>query len=83
MKTTERKVLVKEIQEELKSSGGIILDRGQTSKFKKGTVLSVGDVVKNVKEGDVVHYDGYRASDIIYKGDTLKVLEYGDIVIVE
>jgi len=35
MKTTERKVLVKEIHEELKSSGGIILDRGQTSKLRK------------------------------------------------
>ena len=50
----------------------------------KGFLLKrFGDEVKNVIEGDIVHYDGHRASRIDLDGDYLFVCQYEDIVIVE
>jgi len=83
MKATEYNVIIKEIIENKQSSGGIFLGDTKDVKFKRGEVLAVGDKVKNVVEGDIVHYDGYRASDIDYKGDRLQVLTYELVVIVE
>lgn len=83
MKATFRNVIIKEIIEDAISNGGIILGNTKDVKFKKGIVQAIGDEVKNVIEGDIVHYDGYRASRIDLDGDYLFVCQYEDIVIVE
>lgn len=83
MKATEYNVIIEEIIETKTSEGGIILGDTKDVKFKRGKVLAVGDKVKNVVDGDIVHYDGYRASIIDYKGKKLQVLTYDLVVIVE
>lgn len=83
MKATEYNLIIKEIIETKESKGGIIMGNTRDVKFKRGEVLAVGDKVANVDVGNVVHYDGYRASDIDYKGERLQVLTYDLVVIVE
>lgn len=83
MKATEYNLIIKEIKETKESKGGIVIGNTRDVKFKKGEVLAIGDKVANVNKGDVVHYDGYRASDIDYKGERLQVLTYDLVVIVE
>ncbi len=83
MKATEYNVIIEEIIEPKTSEGGILLGDTKDVKFKKGKVLAVGNKVENVNIGDTVHYDGYRASIIDYKGKKLQVLTYELIVIVE
>lgn len=83
MKATEYNVIIKEIIESKVSKGGIVMGNTKDVKFKRGEVLAVGDKVKNVNKGDIVHYDGYRASPIDYEGGKLQVLTYELIVIVE
>lgn len=83
MKATEYNVIIKEIKEGKVSKGGIHMGKTKDVKFKRGEVLAVGDKVANVDVGNVVHYDGYRASGLDYKGERLQVLTYDLVVIVE
>lgn len=83
MKCTGFNTIIKEIPEEAVSTGGIFLGETKDVKYKRGTVIAFGDQTKNVSVDDIVWFDGYRASDITYKGDYFKVLRYEDIVIIE
>lgn len=83
MKVVLSNILVKEIKEDLKSSGGIILGSGQDIKFHRGVIEAVGENIDKVKPGDVIHFDRHRIYPINYKGEEYLVMNYENIVIVE
>lgn len=83
MKCTGYNVIMKEIVEDAVSSGGIFLGETKDVKYKRGEVIAFGDLTKNVCVGDIVWFDGYRSSDITYKGEYYKILRYEDVVIIE
>ena len=70
-------------EEQQKVSGLILTDQTDSNRFKKANVISVGNLVEVVKEGDVVYYDRFAGNDIAYNDDLFKVIRYTDIVIVE
>jgi co-chaperonin GroES (HSP10) len=83
MKVVLSNILVKEIKEDVKSSGGIILGDGSDIKFRKGVIKSVGENIDKVKPGDVIHFDRHRIYPINYEGEEFLVMNYENIVIVE
>lgn len=77
-------VVLREIKEEKENSYGLTVTADtKNEKFKRGVVLSAGELCEGIKEGNTVVYDMHRSNKITYKGEVLVLAEYGAIVIVE
>jgi len=78
-------VIVDRIKEEPKKVSGLLLtdDTDQDNRYKKANIISVGNDVPIVKNGDVVYYDKHAGHDIGYNNEMYRVIRARDIVIVE
>lgn len=74
-------VIVRPIQEDDTSEGGIIIVEDAKEKPTKGTVLAVGPNVVGPKVEQTVIYKKYAGTDIkVGKDDEVKVLKEKDIL---
>ena len=77
-------VLLKAIEEEQVSSGGIIIPDTAKEKPLAGKVIAVGpgtsDVKMEVKVGDQVLYGKYAGTEITIDGKDLLIMKQGDIL---
>jgi co-chaperonin GroES (HSP10) len=78
-------VIVDKIKEGPKKVSGLILTdkTDETNRYKKATIISVGNLVEIVTRGDVIYYDGVAGHDISYNNDMYRVIRARDIVLVE
>ena len=85
------RVIVKRLEEEKKSAGGILIPDAATEKPQKGEVVAVGpgrvmDDGKlrpcDVKKGDIVLFGKYSGSEVKLDGEELVVMKEDDIVAV-
>jgi len=78
-------VVVEKIKEAPKKVGGLELTESQNSdiRYLKAKVISVGNLVEVLKEGDVVYYDKHNGHGIQWKDKLYHVLKLADIVLVE
>ena len=85
MKAINDYVIVDIIKEGPKKVGGFILtdETDETNRYRKATIISVGNLVEIVKKNDIIYYDGVAGHDISYKDDMYRVIRARDIVIVE
>ena len=85
------RVIVKRIEEERKSAGGIVIPDTAAEKPDQGEVLAVGPGKKNedgkvtpvdLKVGDRVLFGKYSGQTVKVKGDELLVMREEDIMAV-
>jgi chaperonin GroES len=85
------KVVVKRLESEAKTAGGIVLPDSAKEKPQQGRVLSVGDgrLLKDgtrseiqVQEGDRVLFTTWAGTEIKVAGDELLILREEDILAV-
>ena len=59
-------VIVDIIKEGPKKVGGLILtdETDETNRYKKASIISVGNLVEVVKTGDTIYYDAFAGHDI-------------------
>ena len=78
-------VIIDKIKEGPKKVGGLILTdkTDESNRYKKATIISVGNLVDVVKKGDKIYYDAIAGHDISYNDDMYRVIRARDIVIVE
>ena len=85
------RVVVKRIEEEPKTKGGIVLPDTAKEKPQKGKVIAVGTgrVLKNgqrvpleVKEGDIVVFAKYGGTEIEIDGEEYVILSERDLLAV-
>jgi chaperonin GroES len=85
------RVIVKRLEEEKKSAGGIIIPDNATEKPIRGKIMAVGpgkandkgDLGKmNVKKGDVVLFGKYSGTEVKVDGEELVVMREDDIMAV-
>lgn len=85
------RVVVKRIEEEPKTKGGIVLPDTAKEKPQKGKVIAVGTgrVLENgqkvpleVKEGDIVVFAKYRGTEIEIDGEEYVILSEEDLLAV-
>ena len=78
-------VIVDKIKEGPKKVGGLILtdETDETNRYRKANIISVGNLVEGVKNGDIIFYDGVAGHDIAYNNDMYRVIRMRDIVLVE
>jgi chaperonin GroES len=89
VKPLDDRVVVKPMDAEEKTAGGIVLPDTAKEKPQKGTVMAVGpgkllDSGKRsqvaVKKGDVVLYGKYAGSDFKLDGEEYKILHETDLL---
>lgn len=78
-------LVIKKIKEAPKKVGGLELTEKQNSdvRYLRATVISVGDKVPHIKEGDVVRYDKHAGFGIEWEDELLLVVKAQDIVLIE
>ncbi|MFP3870236.1 MAG: co-chaperone GroES [Syntrophobacteria bacterium] len=85
------RVIVKRIEEDEKTSGGIIIPDTAKEKPQQGTVIAVGKgkILKNgdvmpptVKEGDRILFGKYAGTDIKIDGEEHLIMREDDILAV-
>ncbi len=83
------RVLVKPLEEEDKTPGGIILPETAKEKPMRGKIIAVGNgrvddrgerVKMEVKEGDVVLYGKYSGTEIKIDGEEYLIMRESDIL---
>jgi chaperonin GroES len=83
------RVIVKRIEEEEKTAGGIIIpdsakekpQQGQVIAVGKGKLLDKGEIVPlTVKEGDRVLFAKYAGNDVKVDGEELLIMREDDIL---
>ncbi len=85
------KVLIKRLEAEEKTAGGIVLPDSAKEKPKRGTVLSVGDgklldtgkrQPLQVKKGDTVLFTSYAGTEVKVEGEEMIIMDENDILAV-
>jgi chaperonin GroES len=85
------KIVVKRLEAEEKSAGGILLPDTAKEKPKQGKVLSVGDgrlldngkrAAFQVKEGDRVLFTSYAGNEVSLDGEEYLIMSEDDILAV-
>ena len=78
-------VIVDIIKEQPKKVSGLILtdETDESNRYKKANIVSVGNLVEVVKEGDSIFYDKHAGHDIGYNDELYRVIRMRDIVLVE
>ena len=83
------KVVVRPVDAEETTAGGIVLPDAAQEKQRQGRVLSVGDGILNqdgsraiheVKEGDRVLYSHYCGTEVEVDGESLLIMSENDIL---
>jgi len=78
-------VVIEKIKEAPKTVGGLELTETQNSdvRYLKGKIISAGNKVTMLKEGDVIYYDKHAGHGIQRENKLYHVLTLSDIVLVE
>jgi chaperonin GroES len=82
------RVLVKRLEAEEKTKGGIVLPDTAKEKPKQGEVIAVGTgkiedgkkIEMNVKKGDKVLFSSYAGTDVKIEGEEYLILKEEDIL---
>jgi chaperonin GroES len=91
VKPLGEKVLVKRLEAEAKTKGGIVLPDTAKEKPKRGKVIAVGEgkVLDDgtrsqlqVKKGDEVIFTSYAGTEIKVEGEELMIMDESDILAV-
>ena len=92
VKPLDDRVLIKRLEAEERTSGGIVLPDTAKEKPQKGTVVAAGDgrwdedgekrIPLDVSTGDVVLYSKYGGTEIKVDGEDLLVLRESDVLAV-
>jgi|TARA_R100000231_G_C5256070_1_gene144239 co-chaperonin GroES (HSP10) len=85
MKAINYYVVIEKIKEKPKSDSGFVLTETQNEdiRYLKGRVISVGDLVNGITEGNIVHYDKHAGHGIEFDNKYYFVIKHADIVIIE
>ena len=83
------KVIVKRLEAESKTAGGIVLPESAKEKPKRGTILSVGEgrlldtgsrKPLQVKKGDQVLFTSYAGTEVKVDGEELLIIREDDVL---
>tara|TARA_R100001594_G_scaffold132614_1_gene172918 strand:+ start:625 stop:882 length:258 start_codon:yes stop_codon:yes gene_type:complete len=78
-------VIVDIVKEGPRKVGNLILTEevDDTNRYRKAIIISIGDQVQVVKNGETIYYDAMAGHDISYEDKMYRVIKARDIVLVE
>ena len=84
MRPIGKYVIIKPIEEELKTESGLILTKKDADEFryKKGTVIESGTDVSEVHKGEIIYSDKSAGFSMLIHDNTFTIITERDIVVV-
>ena len=85
MKAINNYLVVENIKEGMKEVGGLLLteELDSDNRYLKAKVISTGNLVEGLKDGEIVYYDKNAGHGISYKEKLYNVIRSMDVVLVE
>jgi co-chaperonin GroES (HSP10) len=84
MKAIGKNIIVRQIDEEVKTSSGLVLSGEDTNqlRYKRGKVVTPGTEVKAIQEGDEIYYDKAQSYTMIIRDEQFTIIQERDVVLV-
>jgi chaperonin GroES len=82
LKPLNDKIVFEEVEIEQTTASGIIVQGNPNGEIKRGRVLSVGNKVNDVKEGDLLLVDWQFASKSKFEDKTIYVIKEENVIAV-
>ena len=85
MKAINRYIIVDRIKTEPKKVAGLIMtdDTDVDNRYLKAKIISCGNLVEGLKDGDVIYYDKHAGHSIQHKDILYQVIRSGDVVLID
>ena len=85
MKAINRYIIVDKIKTEPKKVAGLIMTdtTDVDNRYLKARIISRGNLVEGLKDGDIIHYDKHAGHGITWKDVLYQVIKAEDVVLVE
>ena len=77
-------IVIKDIQEEIKTQSGLILSGEDTNqlRYKRAEVIAVGTDVDVIDEGDELYYDKSHSFTMLINEEQYTIISERDVVVV-
>ena len=77
-------IVIKDIQEEIKTNSGLILSGEDTNqlRYKRAEVIAVGTDVDVIDEGDELYYDKSHSFTMLIDNEQYTIISERDVVVV-
>ena len=85
MKAVNHYLIIERIKDEPTVVGGLILTEqtDEDNRYLKAKVISIGNIVEGIEEGDVIHYDKHAGHGIQHKDKFYGVIKQQDVVLID
>ena len=85
MKAVNHYLIIDMIKDEPTNVGGLILtdQTNEDNRYLKAKVVSIGNNVEGIKEGDVIYYDRHAGHGIQHKDKFYGVIKQMDVVLID
>tara|TARA_R100001509_G_C4689195_1_gene156247 strand:+ start:56 stop:313 length:258 start_codon:yes stop_codon:yes gene_type:complete len=85
MKAVNNYIVIDLIKGETKKVGGLVLtdEVNEDNRYKKAKVISVGNLVQGINEGDIVYYDKHAGHGIQHDDKFYGVIQQRDVVLID
>ena len=85
MKAINNYLVVETIKEGMKEVGGLLLteELDSDNRYLKAKIISAGNLVEGLKDGEIVYYDKHAGHGISYKDKLYHVIRSQDVVLVD
>ena len=85
MKAVHHYLVIDMIKDEPKTVGGLILteETDVDNRYLKAKVVSIGNLVEGIKEGDTIYYDKHAGHGIQHKDKFYGVIKQMDVVLID
>ena len=85
MKAINRYIVIKDIKTEPKKVAGLIMtdDTDVDNRYLKEKIISCGNLVEGLKDGDIIYYDKHAGHGISWDNVLYHVIRDQDVILVE
>ena len=85
MKAVNNYIIVEKIKTEQNKVAGLIMTENidDDNRYIKAKVISIGNIVEGIKEGDVIYYDKHAGHGIQHKDKFYHVIKQMDVVLID
>ena len=84
MKAVNYYLVIDMIKEEPKVGGLILTEQtDEDNRYLKAKVVSIGNLVEGIKEGDTIYYDKHAGHGIQHKDKFYGVIKQTDVVLID
>ena len=85
MKAVNHYLIIDMIKDEPTKVGGLILTEqtDEDNRYLKAKVISIGNLVEGINEGDTIYYDKHAGHGIQHKDKFYGVIKQQDVVLID